>query len=241
MDYVFQMYDVVKNYKGKNAINHSDMNIKKGEIYGFIGENGAGKTTVIRLISGLITQTSGAYELFETKHDDPKIHLQRSRLGAIVESVTLIPNLNARNNLLAQMKLLGLKDLNYINDILHMVGLGNVTNDPKKVKQYSLGMKQRLGLAIALINKPEFLILDEPTNGLDPRGIIEFRELILKLNRDHGITFLISSHNLDELSKIATCYGFITRGKIVQEVDATTINDEKQLETIFMNVTGGNI
>lgn len=239
MEYVFKMTDVVKSYRGKNAIDHSDMSVKKGEIYGFIGENGAGKTTVIRLICGLIKQTKGTYELFATKDDDSKIHSQRKRIGAVVESVTLIPSLNARNNLIAHMKLIGLKDKNRIDEILNVVGLGYVANDTKKVKQYSLGMKQRLGLAIALLDDPEFLILDEPTNGLDPRGIIEFRELILGLNREKGITFLISSHNLDELSKIATCYGFITRGKIVREIEAAAMTGENQLETAFMDITGG--
>lgn len=239
MEYVFRMTDLVKKYKTNNAIDCSNMNIKKGEIYGFIGENGAGKTTVIRLICGLITQTSGSYELFGIKNSDSGIHLQRKKIGAIVETVSLIPNMNAKDNLVAHMKLIGLKDKNQIYEILSTVGLGNIANDPKKVQQYSLGMKQRLGLAIALLNSPEFLILDEPTNGLDPRGIIELRELILKLNLEKGITFLISSHNLDELSKIATCYGFITRGKIVREVEAAEVSGEHRLETAFMDITGG--
>ena len=235
------MTGIVKSYKGRNAIDRSDMKIRKGDIYGFIGENGAGKTTVIRLICGLITQTEGSYELFGVKDTDKNIHLQRKRIGAIVEAVSLIPNMNAERNLIAHMKLVGLKDKNRIPEILNLVGLGYLLNDNKKAKQFSLGMKQRLGLAVALLHNPEFLILDEPTNGLDPRGIIELRELILKLNRENGITFLISSHNLDELSKIASCYGFITRGKIVREIEAGALTVENSLEKTYMNITGGAI
>lgn len=241
MDYIFQMTNIVKSYKGRNAIDYSDMKIKKGDIYGFIGENGAGKTTVIRLICGLITQKSGSYELFGIKDKDKKIHLERKRIGAIVETVSLIPSMNAEQNLISQMKLTGLTDKNRISEILKLVGMDYVLGDKKKVKQYSLGMKQRLGLAIVLLHNPEFIILDEPTNGLDPRGIIELRELILRLNREKGITFLISSHNLDELSKIASCYGFITRGRIVREIEANVLTDEYSLENTFMSVTGGVI
>ena len=217
------------------------MNIKRGDIYGFVGENGAGKSTVIRLICGLITQTSGSYELFGVDSKDKNLHLERKKIAAIVESVAISPNLTAVENLTAQAKLIGIKDKKTIEDTLYAVGLGNVIHDKKKAKNFSLGMKQRLGLANALLSNPEFIILDEPTNGLDPTGIFELRELVIRLNKEKGVTFLISSHNLDELSKMATCFGFITRGKIVKEIEASEIENEAVLENLFREITRGAI
>ena len=241
MEVIFQMKEVVKTYKGYNAIDGACMTIKRGDIYGFVGENGAGKSTVIRLICGLITQTSGSYELFGIDSKDKNLHLQRKKIAAIVESVAISPNLTAMENLTAQAKLIGVKDKKRIEDTLYAVGLGNVIHDKKKAKNFSLGMKQRLGLANALLSNPEFIILDEPTNGLDPTGIFELRELVLRLNKERGVTFLISSHNLDELSKMATCFGFITRGKIVKEIEASEIENEAVLENLFREVTRGAI
>ena len=241
MEIVFQMKDVVKTYKGYNAIDGACMTIKRGDIYGFVGENGAGKSTVIRLICGLITQTDGSYQLFGVDSKDKNLHVQRKKIAAIVESVAISPNLTAVENLTAQAKLIGVKDKKTIEDTLYAVGLGNVIHDKKKAKNFSLGMKQRLGLASALLSNPEFIILDEPTNGLDPTGIFELRELVLRLNKEKGVTFLISSHNLDELSKMATCFGFITRGKIVKEIQASEIENEAVLEGLFREVTRGAI
>ena len=241
MEIVFQMKDVVKTYKGYNAIDGACMTIKRGDIYGFVGENGAGKSTVIRLICGLITQTSGSYELFGVDSKDKSVCLQRKKIAAIVENVAISPNLTAMENLMAQAKLIGVKDKKEIENALCAVGLGNVVHDKKKAKNFSLGMKQRLGLATALLSSPEFIILDEPTNGLDPTGIFELRELVIRLNKEKGVTFLISSHNLDELSKMATCFGFITRGKIVKEIEASEIENEAVLENLFREITRGAI
>ena len=241
METIFQMKDVVKDYKGNLAINNGCMTIKKGDIYGFVGENGAGKSTVIRLICGLISPTSGSYELFGVNNKSKELHLARKKIAAIVENVAISPNLSAYGNLVAQAKLLGIKEKSVIENTLYTVGLGNVVHDKKKAKNFSLGMKQRLGIATALLSNPEFIILDEPTNGLDPTGIMELRELVLRLNKEKGVTFLISSHNLDELSKMATRFGFITRGKIVKEVQATEIKSEIMLENMFREITRGDI
>ena len=167
------------------------------------------------------------------------MHIARKKIAAIVENVAISPNLTAMENLTAQAKLLGIKDKNVITQTLYTVGLGNVINDKKKAKNFSLGMKQRLGLANALLSNPEFIILDEPTNGLDPTGIFELRELIIRLNKEKGVTFLVSSHNLDELSKMATCFGFITRGKIVKEIQSSEIENETALEEMFRDITRG--
>ena len=239
MEIIFQMKDIVKDYRGHHAIDNSSMTIKRGDIYGFVGENGAGKSTVIRLICGLITQTSGSYELFGVDSKENVLHIVRKKIAAIVENVAISPNLTAMENLTAQAKLLGIKDKNVITQTLYTVGLGNVINDKKKAKNFSLGMKQRLGLANALLSNPEFIILDEPTNGLDPTGIFELRELIIRLNKEKNVTFLISSHNLDELSKMATCFGFITRGKIVKEIQSSEIENETALEEMFRTITRG--
>ncbi len=241
METIFQMKDVVKDYKGHFAINNSCMTIKKGDVYGFVGENGAGKSTVIRLICGLISPTSGSYELFGVNNKSKELHLARKKISAIVENVAISPNLSAYENLTAQARLLGIKDKSVIENALFTVGLGGVIHDKKKAKNFSLGMKQRLGIAMALLSNPEFIILDEPTNGLDPTGIIELRELVLRLNKEKGVTFLISSHNLDELSKMATRFGFITRGKIVKEVEASEIESEAMLENMFREITRGAI
>ena len=194
------------------------MHIPKGAIYGFVGENGAGKTTLIRTICGLQTPTSGTYSLYGVKNTDKRIREAQQRIGAVVESPAVYLDMNAENNLKHQYHVLGLPTYDGLKELLHLVGLEKTGR--KKVRNYSLGMKQRLGIAVALAGNPDFLILDEPTNGLDPQGIIELRELILKLNRQRQITVLISSHNLDELSRTATHYGFIVDGSMVKEITA---------------------
>ena len=241
MEILFQMKGIVKSYQGHHAIDNSSMTIRRGDIYGFVGENGAGKSTVIRLICGLITPTKGTYQLFGVDNKSKDLHLARKKIAAIVENVAISPNLSASENLTAQAKLLGITDKKSIENALYAVGLGNMAHKKKKAKNFSLGMKQRLGIANALLSNPEFIILDEPTNGLDPTGIMELRELILKLNREKGVTFLISSHNLDELSKMATRFGFITRGKIVREIQANEIASEAMLENMFREITRGAI
>jgi ABC-2 type transport system ATP-binding protein len=218
MDYVLKTDALNKNYGHFKALNGLSMNIPKGAIYGFVGKNGAGKTTLIRLICGLQHPTSGEYTLYGRKNTDKEIVDSRRRMGAVVEMPAIYLNMTADENLKHQYRVLGLPSFDGLDEILKLVGLTNTGK--KKVKDFSLGMRQRLGIAIALVGDPDFLVLDEPTNGLDPQGIIEMRELILKLNQELQITFLISSHILDELSKFATHYGFIDNGYIIKEMSA---------------------
>lgn len=218
MDYVLKTNALCKNYKNFNALNGLSMNIPKGAIYGFVGKNGAGKTTLIRLICGLQEPTSGDYTLYGRKNTDREIVQSRRRMGAVVEVPSIYLDMTAEDNLKQQYCVLGLPSFDGLTDILKLVGLENTGK--KKAKNFSLGMRQRLGIAIALAGDPDFLVLDEPVNGLDPQGIIEIRELILKLNREQQITVLISSHILDELSRLATHYGFIDNGRIVKEISA---------------------
>lgn len=194
------------------------MSIPKGAIYGFVGKNGAGKTTLIRLICGLQQPTSGEYTLYGRKNKEKEIAKSRRRMGAVVETPSVYLDMTAEDNLRQQYRILGLPSFDGIADILKLVGLEDAGK--KKVRHFSLGMRQRMGIAIALAGEPDFLVLDEPVNGLDPQGIIEVRELILKLNREKQITVLISSHILGELSKLATHYGFIDSGRMVREMSA---------------------
>ena len=218
MKYILTADNLNKNYRHSHALHNFSMHIPKGAIYGFVGENGAGKTTLIRTICGLQAPTSGTYSLYGVKNTDKCIREAQQRIGAVVESPAVYLDMNAENNLKHQYHVLGLPTYDGLKELLHLVGLEKTGR--KKVRNYSLGMKQRLGIAVALVGNPDFLILDEPTNGLDPQGIIELRELILKLNRQRQITVLISSHNLDELSRTATHYGFIVDGSMVKEITA---------------------
>ncbi len=218
MDYVLKANALSKNYKGFKALNGLSMNVPKGAIYGFVGKNGAGKTTLIRLICGLQEPTSGDYTLYGRKNTDKEIVKSRRRMGAVVETPSIYLDMTAEDNLKQQYRILGLPSYDGLTDILKLVRLGNTGK--KKAKNFSLGMRQRLGIALALVGDPDFLVLDEPVNGLDPQGIIEMRELILKLNRERQITVLISSHILDELSRLATHYGFIDNGRMVKEISA---------------------
>lgn len=218
MDYVLKTNALCKTYKNYPALNECSMNVPKGSIYGFIGKNGAGKTTLIRLICGLQKPTSGEYELYGKRNTDKDILQSRRRMGAVVETPSIYLDMTARDNLKTQYRVLGLPSFEGLEELLKLVGLEDTQK--KKVKNFSLGMRQRLGIAIALVGDPDFLVLDEPINGLDPQGIIEMRELILKLNQEHQITVLISSHILDELSRLATHYGFIHKGRMVKELTA---------------------
>ncbi len=218
MDYVLTTSVLSKTYKNFKALNGLSMNVPRGAIYGFVGKNGAGKTTLIRLICGLQTPTSGGYTLYGRENTDKEIIRSRRRMGAVVETPSIYLNLTAKDNLKQQYCILGLPSYDGLEDILKLVGLADTGK--KKVKDFSLGMRQRLGIAVALVGDPDFLVLDEPVNGLDPQGIIEIRELILKLNRERQITVLISSHILDELSRLATHYGFIDNGRMVKEISA---------------------
>lgn len=218
MDYVLKTNALGKSYKDFKALNGLSMNVPQGAIYGFVGKNGAGKTTLIRLICGLQTPTSGYYTLYGRKNTDKEIGKSRRRMGAVVETPSIYLDMTAVDNLKQQYCILGLPSYDGLADLLTLVGLENTGK--KKAKNFSLGMRQRLGIALALVGDPDFLVLDEPANGLDPQGIIEIRELILKLNREHQITVLISSHILDELSRLATHYGFIDGGRMVKEISA---------------------
>lgn len=223
MDYVLKTNALSKSYKNFKALNGLSMNVPKGAIYGFVGKNGAGKTTLIRLICGLQEPTSGEYTLYGRKNTDKDIAKSRRRVGGVVETPSIYLEMTAVDNLKQQYLILGLPSFDGLEDILKLVGLEGTGK--KKAKNFSLGMRQRLGIAIALVGDPDFLILDEPVNGLDPQGIIEMRELILRLNREKQITVLISSHILDELSKFATYYGFIDNGHIIKEMSAKELED----------------
>lgn len=214
MEYVLRTKNLTKRFSKKLAVDSVNINVRKGDIYGFIGKNGAGKTTLIRIVAGLSKPTSGEVELFESKDLDKS----RAKIGTIIESPAIYPTFTAKQNLIAQQKLLGKNDMKEIDDLLNKVGLANTGK--KKAKNFSLGMKQRLAIALSLLGNPEFLVLDEPINGLDPTGIKEVRDLILDLNKEHGVTVLISSHILGELSKMATAYGVISNGVLVDEFSA---------------------
>lgn len=218
MEYCLTTDALCKQYKNFKALHGVSMHVPKGAIYGFVGKNGAGKTTLIRLICGLQKPTSGGYTLYGIKNTEKRIEKSRRRMGAVVETPSIYSELTAKENLKEQYQILGRPSFEDIPELLQLVGLENTGK--KKAKNFSLGMKQRLGIAIALAGDPDFLVLDEPINGLDPQGIIEMRELILKLNRERQITVLISSHILDELSRLATHYGFIDNGHIVKEISA---------------------
>lgn len=216
MEYVLTTEKLSKQYRNFKALNELSMSVPKGSIYGFVGKNGSGKTTLIRIICGLQRPTQGNYTLYGTNYTEKSIIRSRRRMGAVVETPSIYLNMNAEDNIKEQYRILGLPSFDGIPNLLKLVGLENTGK--KKAKNFSLGMRQRLGIAIALAGDPDFLVLDEPVNGLDPQGIVEIRELILKLNREYQITVLISSHFLDELSRLATHYGFIDNGHIVKEI-----------------------
>ena len=223
MEYVLTTDHLCKNYGHFKALNQCSMHVPRGAIYGFVGKNGAGKTTLIRLICGLQRPTSGSYRLYGSENTDKKILEAQRRIGAVVETPSIYLDMTAEENMKEQYYVLGLPSFEGIPQILKLMGLEDAGK--KKAKDFSLGMRQRLGIAIALAGKPDLLVLDEPTNGLDPQGIVEMRELILKLNREKQITVLISSHILDELSRLATHYGFIDKGTIVKEITAEELEN----------------
>jgi ABC-2 type transport system ATP-binding protein len=234
MDYVLKTNSLCKHYRNFKALDGLTMHVPKGSIYGFVGRNGAGKTTLIRMICGIQFPTGGNFELYGVKNTDKKISDIRRKMGAVIETPSIIPYLNARENLKIQYDIMGMPDYKGIDELLDLVGLKNTGK--KLAKNFSLGMRQRLGIAVALCGNPDLLVLDEPINGLDPQGIIDIRELILKLNREKKITIIISSHILDELSKIATHYGFINDGRIVREMSAEELEQECR-KCMRINVT----
>jgi len=211
MDYVLQTNKLSKNFASKLAVDDVSIKVGRGDIYGFIGENGAGKTTLMRMVCGLTAPTSGEITLFGSRD----LASQRNKMGSTIDNPALYPAMTAIENMEAQRLMLGIKKKNVSGELLDMAGIGNTGK--KKAKDFSLGMKQRLMIALSLLGDPEFLVLDEPTNGLDPMGIKEVRDFIGRLNEARGITVFVSSHILGELEKIATRYGVISRGKMVDE------------------------
>ena len=223
MDDILKIRGLIKIFGQTIAVDNVDMNIKRGDIYGFIGRNGAGKTTLIRILLGLCEKNSGEVELFGSTN----LLEGRDKIGCIIENPAIFPKMTAKDNIIAQSKVVGIKLSNTeIDDLLKTVGLDSSMK--KKTKDFSLGMKQRLSIAIALVGNPEFLVLDEPTNGLDPEGIRDIRNLILKLNREKNITVLISSHILGELHKLATRYGVIDNGKLIKEFTAKELDEKTE-------------
>ena len=224
MDYVLQTDNLTKKYRRFPALNELTMHVPKGSIYGLMGKNGAGKTTLIRVVCGLQEPTSGSFTLYQQENNSRSIANARRRIGAVVETPSIFLNMTAEDNLKQQSMILGLPSYDEIPELLKLVGLENTGK--KKARKFSLGMKQRLGIAIALVGDPDFLMLDEPINGLDPQGIVEMRELILKLNRERQVTVLISSHILDELSRLATHYGILDSGRMVLELSAAELESK---------------
>lgn len=234
MEYILETNNLEKKYGHFKVINNLNMHVPKGAIYGLIGKNGAGKTTLIRLLCGLQKPTFGTYTIYGISNKNKKVIESRKRIGAIIESPSICLDMTAEDNLKEQYKIIGLPNFDNLHEILKLIRLDNAGS--KKAKHFSLGMKQRLGLGIAMVGNPDILILDEPINGLDPEGIIEIRELILKLNKEKGITFIISSHYLDELSKIATYYGFIDSYRIIKEISKEDL-DQNFRKRIQINIT----
>ena len=226
MEYCLTAERLSKHYRHFKAPEGLSIHVPKGSIYGLVGRNGAGKTTLIRLICGLQSPTSGEYILYGKRNTEKGITEARRRMGAVVETPSIYSDMTAEENIRQQYLILGIPSFDGIRELLELVGLEDVGK--KKAKNFSLGMRQRLGIAVALAGDPDFLILDEPANGLDPEGIIEMRELILRLNRERQITVLISSHILDELSRLATHYGFLDQGRMVKELSAQELESACQ-------------
>ncbi|GBF73947.1 bacitracin ABC transporter ATP-binding protein [Paenibacillus sp. 598K] len=231
-EYVLKTNELSKSFKDQRALDKVTMAVRKGAIYGFIGQNGAGKSTLIRIATGLAFPSTGSLELFGETGEKALIKARR-RMGSIIESPALFPTMTARENLEANRMLRGIPGKDTVTRMLRQVGLHETGS--KKAKNFSLGMKQRLGLAIALLGDPEFIILDEPTNGLDPMGVVEMRELLKALNRELGITIMISSHILSELHLMATDYGIIHQGRLVEQLTAEEL-DQKCRQYIYIQV-----
>ncbi len=218
---ICQTTELCKRYKNSRVLQNIDLSINRGEIYGLIGENGAGKSTLIRILTGLAFQSSGVVTLFGKTEN---LRYERAKIGCTVEMPALYKDMTAKQNLEIQRVQRGIPGKKCIAKTLELVGLDDTQK--KKVNDFSLGMKQRLALAAALLGEPEFLILDEPVNGLDPTGIIELRELLKRLAKENHVTVLISSHILSELNQLATCYGFLHHGKLLKQISAIELNEE---------------
>lgn len=238
MGYILTTDNLTKEYHHYKAIDSVSLNVAKGDIYGFIGRNGAGKTTTLKIIAGLAAPTSGSFSLFEKSYEEVIKTNAFSKVGSLIEEPGIYPDMTAFDNVYLKCIYAGINDKSYAMDLLRLVDLDRTGR--KKAKGFSLGMRQRLGIALALVGEPELLILDEPINGLDPQGILEIRETILKLNAEKGITFIISSHILGELSKMATRYGIIDKGRLLKEfTDKELASQSDDLEAFYFNLTGG--
>ena len=217
MDYILETKGLTKIYGKQAAVNEVNLHIREGQIYGLIGRNGAGKTTIMRMISGLSTPTRGDYSLFG-KTGYEKGRMLRN-VGVLIESPGIFPKLSAQENLKIKCMVRGIRADGYVEELLKAVGLGGV--DPRKgAGSFSLGMRQRLGIALALVGEPKLVVLDEPINGLDPQGIADIREMVVRLRDERGISVMISSHILDELAKVADAYGIINEGTLLEEFTA---------------------
>lgn len=241
MKSIIETNNLTKKFGNQNALDNVNISVNKGDIYGLVGRNGAGKTTFMKLISGLSFPTAGEISLLGVSSKSGG-SLPFSKIGSLIETPSFFTNMSARDNLKLKCICCGIEDSDkYIVSLLDVVDLGNVNN--KKVRNFSLGMKQRLGLAMALIGEPDLLILDEPINGLDPQGIAEMRKLILKINHEKDVTIIISSHILSELSKVATRYGILEQGKLIYENSCEELEREcaaqnLSLEDFYFRITG---
>lgn len=244
MEHILETEALTKQYNKRNAIVNVDIVVRSGAVYGLVGRNGAGKTTILKIIGGLAKSSSGKICFFDNAKQDS----ERSALsvGVLIEEPGIYPYMSARQNLKLKCLAMGVKSKDHIDELLDIVGLANVGK--KSVKKYSLGMKQRLGIALALVGYPELVILDEPINGLDPQGIVEFRKMIARLNSERKITFIISSHILGELSKIATDYGIIHNGVLIEQISKEQLfekfgKNETDVQDVFeayyFDLTGG--
>ena len=222
---ILQTQELKKVYGKQVAVDGIDLKVERGSIYGLIGKNGAGKTTTLKMISGLAKPTSGSFSLFGKTGSE--LADVRGRVSCLIEEPGLYPNMTAFENLKAKCLCYGVKGDAYIKELLERVGLANVGK--KKAGHFSLGMKQRLGIAMAMVGEPDLLVLDEPINGLDPEGIVEIRDTLTQFSREKGVTILISSHILEELSKVATHYGIMSKGRLVEQLTAEELADRCSL------------
>jgi ABC-2 type transport system ATP-binding protein len=237
MDYVLETKGLSKSYGRAQALTGVDMRVPAGSIYGLAGKNGSGKTTLMRLVAGLAFPSGGTFTLYGAA-DGAGLLQARKKIGAVIEAPAVYPTMNAWDNLAMQCRIKG-RGTACVGELLETAGLAS--SGKKKARDFSLGQKARLGLALVLAGDPDFLLLDEPANGLDPEGIVEMRELLLRLNRERGKTILVSSHVLAELAKLATHYGFINNGALIKEINAAAIqaDDDAGLEAYYMRLVGG--
>jgi len=230
-NYILTAERIQKKYGKQAALHNANIRVKQGDIYGLIGKNSSGKTTLFRVLTGLIQEYSGTVSIKDTRN-------RKNNISAVINSPSLFLNMSAFENMKAQAFLLGIRGNDKIQQVLKLVGLSEY--DKKTVRNFSLGMTQRLKLGLALLESPDILILDEPANGLDPDGIVELRELLIRLNRENGITILVSSHILSELGQIITCLGILNNGEIVKEIsDRAILQDGANLEKLYMEYTKG--